>query len=89
MEEEERGGESWSFLSAVARNRDTKICSCLSLPQVGDLEMRGGKQEEREREKRKGTSLHDGSVNDGLDVVLSVSGVDDSLPFGVLFDVVL
>lgn len=34
-------------------------------------------------------SLHDGSVNDGLDVVLSVSRVDDPLPFRVLFDVIL
>lgn len=37
--------------------------------------------------KKKWMSLHDGSVNDGLDVVLSVSRVDDPLPFGVLFDV--
>lgn len=35
------------------------------------------------------TSLHDGSVDDGLDVVLSVSRVDDPLPFGVLFDIAL
>lgn len=34
-------------------------------------------------------SFHDGSVNDGLDVVLSVPRVDDTLPLGVLFDVVL
>lgn len=33
--------------------------------------------------------FHDGSVDDGLDVVLSVSRVDDPLPFGVLFDVAL
>lgn len=37
----------------------------------------------------KETSLHDGSVNDGLDEVLSVPRVDDPLPFGVLFHVVL
>lgn len=41
------------------------------------------------RRRRKWTSLHDGSVNDRLDVVLSVSRVDDPLPFGVLFDIVL
>lgn len=34
-------------------------------------------------------SLHDGSVNDGLDVVLSVPRVDDTLPFGVLLDAAL
>lgn len=34
-------------------------------------------------------SLHDGSVNDRLDVVLSVPRVDDTLPFGVLLDVAL
>lgn len=34
-------------------------------------------------------SLHDGSVDDRLDVVLSVSRVDDPLPFGILFNVVL
>lgn len=49
---------------------------------------RGGKAGgKRERERR--TSLHDGSVNDGFDVVLSVSRVDDPLSFGVLLDVVL
>lgn len=48
-----------------------------------------------EREARKSrrmwkrVSLHDGSVNDGLNVVLSVSRVDDPLPFRVLFDVIL
>lgn len=39
--------------------------------------------------RRKWTSLHDGSVNDRLDVVLSVSRVDHPLSFGVLFDVIL
>lgn len=34
-------------------------------------------------------SLHDGSVNDRFDVVLPVSRVDDTLPFGVLLDVAL
>lgn len=42
---------------------------------------------ESRREKR--ASLHDGSVNDRLDVVLPVPRVDDPLPFGVLFDVAL
>lgn len=32
-------------------------------------------------ESRKKKSLHDGSVDDRLDVVLSVSRVDDPLPF--------
>lgn len=40
-------------------------------------------------ESKKKESLHDGSVDDGLDVVLPVSRVDDPLPFGVLFDVAL
>lgn len=34
-------------------------------------------------------SLHDGSVDDRLDVVLSVPRVDDALPLGVLLDVAL
>lgn len=34
-------------------------------------------------------SLHDGSIDDGLNVVLSISRIDDPLPFGVLLDVVL
>lgn len=34
-------------------------------------------------------SLHDGSVDDRLDVVLSVPRVDHTLPFGVLLDVAL
>lgn len=38
-------------------------------------------------EKR--ASLHDGSINDRLDVVLSVPRVDDPLPFRVLFHVIL
>lgn len=38
---------------------------------------------------KKWTSLHEGSVNDWLDVVLSVSRIDDPLSFGVLFDVTL
>lgn len=47
-------------------------------------------EEERWKSRReRRTSLHDGSVNDGLDVVLSVSRVDDPLPFGVLLDVAL
>ena len=43
-----------------------------------------GKQEVREK-----PLLHDGSVNDGLDVVPSISRVDDPLPFGVLLDAAL
>lgn len=35
------------------------------------------------------TSLHDGSVDDGLDVVLPVARVDHTLPLRVLFDVAL
>lgn len=35
------------------------------------------------------TSLHDGPVDNGLDVVLSVAGVDDALPLGVLLDIAL
>lgn len=38
---------------------------------------------------KKWTSLHDGSINDGLNVVLSVSGVDDALPFGIVFCIIL
>lgn len=34
-------------------------------------------------------SLHDGSIDDRLNVVLSISRIDDPLPFGVLLDVVL
>lgn len=34
-------------------------------------------------------SLHDGPVDDGLNVVLPVAGVDDALPLGVLLDVAL
>lgn len=34
-------------------------------------------------------SLHDGAVDDRLDVVLSVPRVDDALPLGVLLDVAL
>lgn len=40
-----------------------------------------------ERDQR--PSLHDGPVDDGLDVVLPVAGVDDALPLGVLLDVAL
>lgn len=38
---------------------------------------------------RVGPSFHDGPVDDGLDVVLPVAGVDDALPLGVLLDVAL
>lgn len=38
---------------------------------------------------RTGPSLHDGPVDDGLDVVLPIAGVDDALPLGVLLDVAL
>lgn len=34
-------------------------------------------------------SLHDGSVDDRLYVVSSVAGVDDSLPLGLLDDLLL
>lgn len=65
------------------------MCVCLCVHVCSPFVLALSKKRKAAALCRKERSLHDGPVDDGLDVVLSVSRVDDSLAFGVLVDVVL